>query len=66
MAATFQEIFRALDFWGWMAVIAIGTVLIEAVVRITRMWIKHRERMAMIAKGMHPGPQDPAYEKDKV
>ena len=60
---TILQFVSALDFWGWIAVIALGVVAIEAVVVIVKMRIKHCERMAMIQQGLDPGPCDQAYKK---
>ena len=33
---------------------------------IIGVWFKHRERMAMIARGIDPGSSDEAYKNDNV
>ncbi len=61
---------EAMGFWGWMAVMVIGVVvgacIVEAVVVIRKMQIKHEERMAKINAGIDPGDEIEAYEKDAV
>ena len=61
---------KAMGFWGWMAVMVIGVVvgacIVEAVVVIRKMQIKHEERMAKINAGIDPGDEIEAYEKDAV
>lgn len=44
-------IIQALPWFAWVAIIAIVGGCITS---ITRMCMRHRERMAMITQGMHP------------
>ena len=64
--ASVWEFMSDLGVIGWVMLMIIAVVAIEGVVVIVRMWIKHRERMAMIQKGMDPGSIGEAYRKDKV
>jgi hypothetical protein len=57
---------EALEFWGWIAVIVIGGLVVEGVVKVKRMQIKHAERMAKIQQGIDPGDETEAYKKDEV
>ena len=57
---------EALDFWGWIAVIVVGSVGIEGIVKVKRMQIKHAERIAKIQQGIDPGDEAEAYKKDEV
>ncbi len=57
---------EALEFWGWIAIIVIGSVAIEGIVKVKRMQIKHSERMAKIQQGIDPGDETEAYKKDEV
>jgi hypothetical protein len=66
MVASWWDILTKLNLFAWGAIMIIGIVLIEALVVVARMWVKHRERMAMIEKGMNPGSVDETYKKDKV
>ena len=60
------QLLEAMSFWGWMAVIVIGAVAIEGIVKVKRMQIKHVERMAKIEHGIDPGDETEAYKKDEV
>jgi hypothetical protein len=57
---------EALEFWGWVAVVVIAWAVIEGVVTVKRMRIKHAERMAKIQQGIDPGDETEAYKKDEV
>ncbi len=57
---------EAMSFWGWIAVIVIGGLAIEGIVKVKRMKIKHVERMAKINQGIDPGDETEAYKKDEV
>jgi hypothetical protein len=57
---------EAMGFWGWIAVIVIGACVVEAVVVMRKMQIKHEERMAKISAGIDPGDETEAYKKDSV
>ena len=57
---------EAMSFWGWIAVIVIGGLIVEGVVKVKRMQIKHSERMAKIQQGIDPGDETEAYKKDEV
>jgi hypothetical protein len=57
---------EALGLWGWIAVVVIGCVAIEGIVKVKRMQIKHAERMAKIGQGIDPGDESEAYKKDQV
>jgi hypothetical protein len=63
---TVIRLLEAMDFWGWIAIIVIGSVAIEGVVKVKRMQIKHAERMAKIQQGVDPGDETEAYKKDEV
>ena len=63
---TVIRLLEAMSFWGWIAVIVIGAVAIEAIVKVKRMQIKHTERMAKINQGIDPGDETEAYKKDEV
>jgi cytochrome c oxidase assembly factor CtaG len=64
--ASVWEFMSDLGVIGWIMLMIIAVVAIEGVVVIVKMWIKHRERMAMIQKGMDPGSSQDAYKKDEV
>ena len=51
---------------AWVMIMIVGVVAINGILVIVRMWIKHRERMAMIEKGMDPGAAEEAYKKDDI
>jgi len=57
---------EAMSFWGWIAVIVIGVTVIEGIVKVKRMQIKHAERKAKINQGIDPGDEAEAYKKDEV
>lgn len=63
---TFINLLEDLPFWGWIAIIVIGGLIVEGVVKIKRMQIKHAERMAKIQQGIDPGDETEAYKKDEV
>jgi hypothetical protein len=47
----------SLPWFAWIAIVAIVTAWLSTVLQA---WTRHRERMAMIAMGMHPdAPTDP-------
>jgi len=60
------RVLEAMEFWGWIAVIAIGVTAIEGIVKVRRMQIKHAERMAKIQQGIDPGNETEAYKKYEV
>ena len=62
----FIQFVEALEFWGWIAIIVIGVLIVEGVVKVRRMQIKHTERMAKIQHGIDPGDEVEAYRKDAV
>ena len=64
--ASLWGVLTELGVIAWVMIMIIAVVAVEGVVVIVKMWIKHRERMAMIEKGMDPGPVQDAYSKDKV
>ncbi len=57
---------EALGLWGWIAIVIVGGLAIEGVVKVKRMQIKHAERMAKIQQGIDPGDETEAYKKDEV
>jgi hypothetical protein len=63
---TLIRLLEAMSFWGWMAVIVIGIVAVEGIVKVKRMQIKHAERMSKIEQGIDPGDETEAYKKDEV
>ena len=63
---TVIEFIEAIPFWGWIAVIVVGSVAIEGIVKVKRMQIKHAERIAKIQQGIDPGDETEAYKKDEV
>ena len=63
---TLIQLVEAMSFWGWMAVIVIGALTIEGIVKVKRMQIKHAERMAKIQNGIDPGDESEAYKKDEL
>jgi len=63
---TVIRLLEAMSFWGWIAVIVIGAIAIEGIVKVKRMQIKHAERMAKIKQGIDPGDETEAYKKDEV
>lgn len=64
--ASLWGVLTELGVIAWVMIMIIAVVAVEGIVVIVKMWIKHRERMAMIEKGMDPGPVQDAYGKDKV
>ncbi|MHC4322945.1 MAG: hypothetical protein ACYSUX_01585 [Planctomycetota bacterium] len=63
---TLIRLVEAMSFWGWIAVIVIGGLTVEGIVKVKRMQIKHAERMAKIQQGIDPGNETEAYKKDEV
>jgi hypothetical protein len=63
---TLIRLIEAMSFWGWIAIIVIGAVAIEGIVKVKRMQIKHAERMAKLKLGIDPGDETDAYKKDEV
>ena len=67
---TVIQFVEALGFWGWITIMVIGVVvgalIVEGVVKVKRMQIKHAERMAKIQRGIDPGDETEAYKKDEV
>ncbi len=63
---TLIHLVEALEFWGWIAIIVIGGLTVEGIVKVKRMQIKHAERMAKIQQGIDPGDETEAYKKDEV
>ncbi len=63
---TLIDLLDALPFWGWIAIIVIGALVVEGIVKVKRMQIKHAERMAKIQQGIDPGDETEAYKKDEV
>jgi hypothetical protein len=63
---TLIRLLEAMSFWGWIAIIVIGALAIEGIVKVRRMHIKHAERMAKIQQGIDPGDETEAYKKDEV
>jgi hypothetical protein len=63
---TLIRLLETMSFWGWMAIIVIGALVIEGIVKVRRMQIKHAERMAKIQQGIDPGDETEAYKKDEV
>ena len=63
---TVIEVLDVIPFWGWIAVIVVGGLAIEGIVKVKRMQIKHAERMAKIQHGIDPGDETEAYKKDEV
>lgn len=64
--ATFWNALTELGLFGWVFGMIIVGIVVGGTVTVVKMWIKHRERMAMIDKGMDPGPPEKAYEKDEL
>jgi len=64
--ANLLEALTDLGTVAWVMIMIVAVVIVQGVVVVIKMYIKHRERMAMIEKGMHPGPPEEAYQKDKV
>jgi hypothetical protein len=60
------NLLEAMSFWGWIAVIVIGCLAVEGIVKIKRMQIKHAERLTKIQQGIDPGDETEAYKKDEV
>ena len=63
---TMINLLEAMSFWGWIAVIVIGCLAVEGIVKIKRMQIKHAERLTKIQHGIDPGDETEAYKKDEV
>ena len=66
LVETLIHFVEALEFWGWIAIIVIGGLTVEGIVKVKRMQIKHAERMAKIQQGIDPGDETEAYKKDEV
>ena len=54
------------DFFGWLVLATVAGIGAHALIVLARMRIKHRERMAMIQRGINPGSVDEAYKKDDL
>ena len=39
--------------------VPVAAIVVGGIIGITRMWIQHSERMAMIRQGMHPDQPPP-------
>lgn len=67
---TLIQFVEAMEFWGWITIMVIGVVVgalvVEGIVKVKRMQIKHAERMAKIQQGIDPGDETEAYKKDEV
>ncbi|MHC4558823.1 MAG: hypothetical protein ACYTFW_14875 [Planctomycetota bacterium] len=63
---TLIRFLEAMSFWGWIAIIVIGALTVEGIVKVKRMQIKHAERMEKIQQGIDPGDEAEAYKKDEV
>ena len=63
---TVIDLLQEMPFWGWITIIVIGGLIVEGVVKVKRMQIKHAERMAKIQQGIDPGDEAEAYKKDEV
>ena len=63
---TVINVLEAMSFWGWIAIIIIGALIVEGIVKVIRMQTKHAERMAKIQQGIDPGDESEAYKKDEV
>ncbi len=57
---------EGMTFWGWMAIVAIGAIAIDGILKLKRMQIKHAERKAKINQGIDPGDETEAYKKDEL
>ncbi|MEN6335571.1 MAG: hypothetical protein ABFE01_15075 [Phycisphaerales bacterium] len=57
---------EALGWPGWVAIMVVGCVVVEGIVKVKRMQIKHAERMAKIGQGIDPGDEAEVYRKDEV
>jgi hypothetical protein len=57
---------EALGWPGWITIMVIGGLVVEGIVKVKRMQIKHSERMAKIGQGIDPGDEGEAYRKDEV
>jgi len=62
--ASWWTVLTELGLTAWTMIMVIAVTALCGIVAITKMLIKHRERMAMIEKGMDPGPAAKAYQKD--
>ena len=47
---TLINLLEAMSFWSWMAVIVIGCLVVEGIVKVERMQIKHAERMVKFSR----------------
>ena len=66
MLASLWTLLTELSVVGWVMLMIVSVVAVEGIVVIVKMLIKHRERMAMIEKGVNPGPTNEAYKKDSL
>lgn len=57
---------EAMGWPGWIAVMVVGGLIVEGIVKMKRMQIKHAERMAKIGQGIDPGDECETYKKDEV
>ena len=62
----FIQLVDALGTFGWIAIIAITAIIVEGVVKVRRMQIKHAERMSKMQLGIDPGDEVEAYKKDEL
>jgi hypothetical protein len=48
---------------AWVMLMIIAIAVCNTIVAVVRMNIKHKERMAMIERGINPGPPQEAYNQ---
>ena len=56
MLASWWEVVGELGVFGWGTVVVVAWLLVHGTVRVYKIHLMHCERMAMIERGMNPGP----------
>ena len=62
--ATVWEALTQLESIAWIMLMVIVVVICATVKSLTKARMRHQERMAMIQKGMNPGPPEKDDEDD--
>ena len=62
----FLQFVEVMDTWGLIAIMVIGGLIVEGIVKVKRMQIKHIERMVKIEHSVDLCDEVEAYKKDEV
>jgi len=54
---TFWTFLSSIPWWAWFPILAIVGGVVQTIVRSSQ---RHKERMAMIQRGMHPDGRTPS------